>query len=103
MPRFLRPATIVMLLLAFAPMPIGYYRLLRIVVCVLAAYCAYAATGARWRWTWAVTAVVFNPILPLYFGRDIWRLLDALAIAVVIGSLAREDDGAQTRQREGLP
>ncbi len=93
MPRFLRIAAIVMLLLAFAHMPIGYYRLLRFVMCGLAAYCAFTAKNPNWRWAWAITALVFNPILPLYLGRSIWRYVDVLAIALVTTSFVRERNG----------
>lgn len=86
----IRVVAIVMLVLSFAPMPIGYYTLLRIVVCGAAAYLAYESGNGPWRWIWGAIAIVFNPIFPLYLGRDIWRVVDALVIIVLSVSLLRE-------------
>jgi len=87
-----RIALIALLALALAPMPIGYYRFLRIAVCGLSVLSAIRTRSMAWRWTWAVVAVVFNPFLPLYLGRDLWRIVDGVAILVVLGSFRDDSD-----------
>lgn len=65
-----------MLLIAAAPMPYGYYMLLRLVVCAAAAFLAYQhyqALGALHGWavTLGLVALVFNPLLPLHLDREL--------------------------------
>ena len=86
----IKPPTIIsiaMLLLALIPLPIGYYTLLRIVVCLTAAFLAwnsYEAHKTSWMWTMGVVALIFNPLIPLYLGRELWIFVD-IATAVIFG------------------
>lgn len=82
-----RVAMIALLALAFAPMPIGYYKFLRIAVCGLSILCAARTRSSAWRWIWAAVAVTFNPVLPLYLGRDTWRIVDGVGILIVLASI----------------
>jgi hypothetical protein len=91
-PRILALA---LLLLAFAPMPIGYYRLLRVAICGLSVYFAVRTRSSAWRWTWIAVAIVFNPLLPMYLGRELWRVVDAAAVVVTLLSFG--DAGARRR------
>jgi len=64
----------IMLLLALAPWPYGYYQLLRFVVCFNGAYIAYLAYNQQknWvAWLFGFIAVLFNPLLPIYLSREI--------------------------------
>ncbi|HWL54344.1 MAG TPA: DUF6804 family protein [Chthoniobacteraceae bacterium] len=78
----------VALLFSFADMPKGYYQLLRWTVCA-------AAIGAIWEnanssrsegWKtfvmffFGAMAITFNPILPIHFDRDVWEVLDIVAL-----------------------
>jgi FtsH-binding integral membrane protein len=68
-----------MLFLAIADLPYGYYQLLRWVVCGVAIYIAYMAYqwGKAWAtWVFGLIAVLFNPILPVYLTKAIWRPID---------------------------
>ena len=76
-------ATGVFLLGALGSWPYAYYQLLRWVVCGVGAYSACKAhesgrTG--WAWVFGVIAVLFNPIVPFYFARDTWQVLDLVAV-----------------------
>ncbi len=92
-----RLIALALLLLAFAPMPIGYYRLLRVGMCGLSAYFAFETRSNAWRWTWIAVAVVFNPFLPVYLGRGLWRAVDAAALVATILSFG--DTRSRTRAR----
>lgn len=77
----------VMLLGAIAPLPYGYYQLLRWVICGVAIFTAVSAY--RWGKTWAtwlfgVVAALFNPIVPIHLTREIWQPID-LAAALLFG------------------
>lgn len=75
------PALIASALLfgALAPLPYGYYQMLRWVVCGISIYIAYKAYkwDRKWAtWLFAGCAVLFNPILPIYLTREIWQPID---------------------------
>ena len=75
----------------------SYFTLLRWVVCAVAAYGAvksHEMTRQRRSqvftsmvWAFAIMAVLFNPLVPIHLDRDLWRLLDLCAAALLILSL----------------
>ncbi|WP_051555165.1 DUF6804 family protein [Legionella fairfieldensis] len=78
-----------MLLLSFLPWPYGYYRLLRIVVTGCAGYLTineYSHTKSITPFVviLAFITVLFNPVIPIYFSREIWAIWDAL-VALALG------------------
>lgn len=80
-------ASIVLLLLAILPWPYGYYTLLRLVVCLTAAFLAwfsYKAQRVRWTWIMGLLALVFNPVIPLYLGREFWIFVDLTATVIFV-------------------
>ena len=77
----------VMLLLALAPFPYGYYQLLRLVVCGVSLYVAFAAFN--WQKMWAVwvfgfVAILFNPLIPIHLSREIWQTIDIVCTALFV-------------------
>jgi len=55
------------------------------VVCGAAAYTAYQShlsNRVALVWVFAITAVLFNPIVPFYLDRGTWQILDAAAAAL---------------------
>ena len=86
--QFAAPAllAVAMLLIALAPLPYGYYTLLRLVICGVSAYGAYLAHESRksgWKWVLGLIALVFNPVVPVHLDREVWMPLD-LGVAVVL-------------------
>lgn len=80
------------LVLALAPWPYGYYQLLRFGVTAVAAYGAYLAydTGQQgWMWGLGGLAVLFNPIVPIAFEREVWAFLDVAAAVAFVASVRR--------------
>ncbi len=83
---------IIFLLGAMLPLPVGYYTLLRFVVCGVAVYIAYLAYEYRqmWAmWTFGLMAVVFNPIIKIYLGREVWLAMDLLALVLFVVALIK--------------
>ena len=77
------------LLIALAPLPYGYYTLLRIVVCGSAALIAYKQfQKERLVSLWVVlmigVAILFNPFLPIYLDREIWAPIDVITAAIFL-------------------
>jgi len=76
-----------MLLVALAPLPYGYYTLLRIVVGAATGYLAWShASRLRldaWVFILGGIAVLFNPIIPIHLGREVWTFIDVAAAAAI--------------------
>jgi hypothetical protein len=54
--------------------PYGYYTILRFVVCGVAGYGIFISMELDknvWAWILGITAVLFNPILPIHLNRDL--------------------------------
>ena len=80
----------VMLIVALGGHPIGYYQILRWVVMVTAGYSAYVAylfSKVGWVWTFAVVAILFNPISQFYFTKNTWQTIDIITAVIFIVSM----------------
>lgn len=80
-------ASIVLLVLAIFPWPYGYYTILRLIVCLtsaLLAWVSYKRHLTQWIWVMVLTAVVFNPVIVVHFGKELWTIID-LITAIVFG------------------
>lgn len=69
----------VILFIALADNPYGYYQFLRWAVMIIAGYTAYIAYKKQrtgWAWVFGIMAVLFNPIFPFYLSKDTWQLID---------------------------
>lgn len=87
-PQAIVIAPVVMLLIALAPLPYGYYQLLRLVVAVCGIWIAYFAWQhgkADWAIVLCATVLVFNPIAPIHFDRQTWSVLNVVA-ALIFGT-----------------
>jgi len=83
---------IIMLILAILPLPIGYYVLLRLVVCCSAlflAYNSYQRQHMSWVWGMGFVALIFNPLIPIYLGRALWGIVDVVGAIVFAVYLIR--------------
>jgi len=87
------PSIIIAVLLIIAIFPInkyGYYIFLRWVVClssVFFAYLAYQIGKKYWAWIMGIIAVLFNPIIPIYLKKEIWRPIDIISAGIYLISL----------------
>ena len=85
---------------AVASLPYGYYQMLRWVVFAFSIYVAYKAY--KWDKVWATwlfggCAILFNPILPIYLTREIWRPIDIMfgAIFALISVVLTQPESAK--------
>jgi hypothetical protein len=77
-----------------------------IVCCIIILIAVYAQ---RWKntwavWTFAVMAILFNPIAPIHLTRDSWTVIDGIAaVVIIIGAVTVRpirDDQAATDQTD---
>jgi hypothetical protein len=81
-----------LLLLATARLPYGYYTFTRFVVCGFGAFLAVTGwdggPAARiWSALFALLAVLFNPLIPIYLHRETWFYFDIGGAAIVAAHL----------------
>ncbi|OOZ74121.1 hypothetical protein BOW50_12530 [Solemya velum gill symbiont] len=78
------PATVIyiaiaLLFIAVAPLPYGYYTLLRIVatgVFLWAAFVSYERGHEALPWIFGLLAALFNPLIVIHFPKEIWAVID---------------------------
>lgn len=79
-----------LLLLAIASLPYGYYQFLRIVITATAIVnCIhiYRLENKAVIIIYLIVAIIFNPLIPIYFGKSIWIGID-LVIAIFFGFMS---------------
>ncbi len=68
----------------------AFFQILRWLVCGVAAWSGVIAMERKMK-IWAgilfLNAVLFNPILPFYFQRQMWQVLDVISAGILIVSL----------------
>ena len=77
-----------LMLLCLAPMPYGYYTLVRILATVVFgvyAYKCYAAKKEGLTWVFVTLALLFQPLAKVGLGRTIWNIIDVVvAIGLIV-------------------
>jgi hypothetical protein len=71
-----------MLLIGVAPLPYGYYTLLRIVASAVFAWAAFASFERNSQflpWIFTLLVVLFNPIVPIHLTKELWSIIDISA------------------------
>lgn len=82
-----------LMLLCLAPMPYGYYMLVRFVAMVvftIMAYQYYEATKTTAAFVFGVLALLFQPIYKIALGRVTWNVIDVAVAALLVGLFALE-------------
>lgn len=85
-----RVIAVTLLFLALGQHPYGFYKILRFVVCGVAAYGAYFAIELErknWAWSLGIVAILFNPFIPVHLDRYTWAIIDVIVAFVLIVSL----------------
>ena len=81
---------ILFLLGAFGNNPYSYYQVLRWTILGVGGYSAYLAYNSgrkMWAWIFGIIALVFNPVIPFYFSRNTWQLVDMIVAIIFFVSL----------------
>lgn len=86
MPKYLPWICIAMLLIGMAPLPFGYYTLLRIVSFSTFAIGTFISfkKGHESLWIYyGLMAMLFNPFLPIEHAKWMWIFFDILAVGLL--------------------
>jgi hypothetical protein len=73
--------TMAMSFLAVLDWPYGYYQFLRLMVTGSAIYYAYIAhslSKSGWMWIFIISALLFNPFIPVRLSREIWTPINII-------------------------
>lgn len=84
--KSLKPIFAIALLVCLAPMPYGYYMLVRIIATILFFVFArqyYVAKKEELAITFGVLAILFQPLIKVSLGRGVWNMVD-VAVAVLL-------------------
>lgn len=79
-------SVVLLILSVIGRWPYGFYTLLRIIVfgtTVYLSWLAYRNEKQSWAWVFGFIALIFNPLIPLYLDRDLWKAID-LIVAVFL-------------------
>jgi len=81
---------VIMLIVAVAPLPYGYYQFLRWIICGISIFVAYESYewGKSWAtWVFIPVAILFNPLFPIYLDKSTWRPIDIFCAFLFASSL----------------
>ena len=85
--NYLKLLLAVLLLLCLAPMPYGYYQLVRIVAMIafaVMAYQYYEKENVPLAITFGGLALLFQPFIKVALGRTLWNIVDVIVAVVII-------------------
>jgi len=91
-PKPLVNFAIVLLFVGVFPMPFGFYTLLRFIICGLSLFAlkiTHLKSQSNLPWIFAILAVLFNPIIPVYLPKELWIIID-ISTAVFLISVKKQ-------------
>ncbi|MGY3036142.1 hypothetical protein ACVIIV_005312 [Bradyrhizobium sp. USDA 4354] len=100
-PKVLWVLAAALLLIATARLSYGYYTFLRVAICgfsAVVAFFAFAERASGWGAGFAILAILFNPIFPVYLSRGTWFWLDIGAAVIITTHLGSLIAGERRRQ-----
>jgi len=76
-----------MLFVGAAPLPYGYYTLLRLVACGVFAFAAFVSFDRKHKtlpWVYVLLALLFNPIIKVHLPKEVWAFVDVAAAILLL-------------------
>lgn len=72
---------------ALGPWPYAYYQVLRLITLGCLGFVLYRMLP--WQWTWrrgvlAVVLVIYNPVFPLHFPREVWAVINVITATALL-------------------
>jgi hypothetical protein len=82
--------------------PYSYYTVLRWLTCSAAVVLVWRGLiqGLKWAWALVPLAILFNPIAPIHFSREIWQTLDIAAAVAMVLAVAVMEMAALLRKKQ---
>ena len=101
--RLIATITSVLLVLGAFDLPYGYYQFLRIITCiasVLGAFYAKRVGNDNWVVGLAILAILFNPFVPIYLGKSLWKILDVIGgVYIFLSGIQLTAQGQRSEER----
>ncbi len=82
--------SIFLLLAIIDGLPYGFFTLLKLIVFFTNIYLVWLALKSKnllWIWIYGLIVILFNPIIPIHFERDIWVIIDVFTAFLLIISI----------------
>lgn len=82
--------SIFLLLAIIDGLPYGFFILLKLIVFFTNIYLVWLALKSKnllWIWIYGLIVILFNPIIPIHFERDIWVIIDVFTAFLLIISI----------------
>ena len=95
-----------LMLLCLAPMPYGYYTLVRILATVvfgIYAYKCYEAKKEGMTWVFLTLALLFQPFAKVGLGRTVWIIIDVIVAVGLIALFFWEWKYGKDAKRDSIP
>lgn len=84
---WLKVIAIALLLLSLVKLPYGYYTFLRIFItgtALFSAFIYYKKQQIFWLIVMVLITILFNPIIPIHFRSETWKLIDMCTVLVLL-------------------
>ena len=94
------------LLLCLAPMPYGYFTLVRILATVVFgvyAYRCYVAKKEAFTWVFVTLALLFQPFAKVGLGRTVWNIIDVIVAIGLIALFFWEWNKSKIVEKKNVP
>jgi hypothetical protein len=78
-----------MLFVGAAPLPYGYYMLLRLVACGVFAFAAFVSFDRKHKtlpWVFGLMALLFNPVIKVHLPKEVWAFVDIAAAILLLAT-----------------
>ncbi len=93
--KHLKLILVLLFLLCLAPMPYGFYSLVRFVAMIafaIYAYIYHEKKNNKLAVAFLSLAILFQPLLPIYLGRTLWNIVDVLVAIFLIVLYIKENN-----------
>jgi hypothetical protein len=92
----------VFLVLSLVPLPIGFYSLSRWVIFLSIGFHIYTSEEKPASYIWLIiVGILFNPVFPLWLSREVWLVVDLVAIVIVSSFLMGGNISADSQSLAG--
>lgn len=94
----------ILLLVAAAPLPYGFYTFTKIALCGFSAVLSYqnftiSNNKSIWGWFFLFVAILFNPFIVIHMEKEIWMVVDIM-LGMFFLFLAYKTKNLESQERE---
>ncbi|MFA5158006.1 MAG: DUF6804 family protein [Patescibacteria group bacterium] len=88
---------------ALADNPYGYYQFLRIAIFIVGIIFAYKAYANKqeisfWACVYGLSALIWNPIFPIYMSKEVWSIFNVAVGMIYIVSIFKDKESPTQKE-----